>query len=382
MIYLDNNATSRIAPEVRDALLPLLDEEYGNPSSKNALGERAKEAVMTARQHVATAVGASPSEVVFTSGATESNHTAILAALKHFDGRRRHIVSTQVEHPSTLSLLKQLQQEGVRITLLGVNAQGELDLDEVEAAIGDDTALVSVMWANNETGVIFPVEAIARLAKSHGALFHTDAVQAVGRLALDWQYSAIDLLSFSGHKLHAAKGSGVLLVRKGYTLSPLLFGSQERNRRGGTENMLGIVSLGVAATLLDTSDMLRIAVLRDHLETQLTFALPFAQINACSASRVANTSNIRFGELNAEALQTQLESAGLVAALGAACQAGGSAPSHVLSAMGLDKAAANASLRFSLSRYTTRSEIERAVALISQCARHLEWQHSPQPVFL
>jgi cysteine desulfurase len=368
MIYLDNNATSRIAPEVRDALLPLLDEEYGNPSGKNALGERAKEAVMTARQHVATAVGASPSEVVFTSGATESNHTAILAALKHFDGRRRHIVSTQVEHPSTLSLLKQLQQEGVRITLLGVNAQGELDLDEVEAAIGDDTALVSVMWANNETGVIFPVEA--------------DAVQAVGRLALDWQYSAIDLLSFSGHKLHAAKGSGVLLVRKGYTLSPLLFGSQERNRRGGTENMLGIVSLGVAATLLDTSDMLRIAVLRDHLETQLTFALPFAQINACSASRVANTSNIRFGELNAEALQTQLESAGLVAALGAACQAGGSAPSHVLSAMGLDKAAANASLRFSLSRYTTRSEIERAVALISQCARHLEWQHSPQPVFL
>ena len=381
MIYLDNNATTRLAPEVRDALLPLLDEEYGNPSSKNALGERAKKIVMTAHQQVATAVNASPAEVVFTSCATESTHTAILAALKHFDGSRRHIVSTQVEHPSTLSLLQQLQQEGVRVTLLGVNAQGELDLDEVEAAIGDDTALVSIMWANNETGVIFPVEAIAQLAKSRGALFHTDAVQAIGRLMLNWQRSNIDMLSFSGHKLHATKGCGVLLVRKGYTLSPLLFGSQERKRRGGTENMLGIVSLGVAVSLFDITEMLRIALLRDYLETQLTFALPFATINACSASRVANTSNIRFGELNADVLLTQLESAGVVASLGAACQAGGSAPSHVLSAMGMDKAAANASLRFSLSRYTSRSEIERAVDLIIQCARHQEWQRSPQPVF-
>jgi cysteine desulfurase len=381
MIYLDNNATTRLAPEARASLLPLLDEEYGNPSSMNALGQRAGEAVMTARLRVANALGATPAEVVFTSGATESNHTAILAALKHFGGSRRHIVSTQVEHPSTLKLLAHLAQEGVRVTLLGVDAQGMLDLDEAAAAVGDDTALVSAMWANNETGAIFPVEAIAQIAKSRGALFHTDAVQAAGRLPLDWQRSAADLLSFSGHKLHAAKGCGVLLVRKGLALTPLFFGSQERSRRGGTENMPGIVSLGVAAALLDPADTVRIAALRDRLEAQVTAAVPFAHVNASAAPRVANTSNIRFGGLSAGALQTRLERAGLVASLGAACRAGGNAPSHVLSAMGMDKTAANASLRFSLSRYTTGDEIERASNLIARTALELEWQPGAQPVF-
>ena len=381
MIYLDNNATTRVAPEVRKAVLPLLDEEYGNPSSKNVMGQRAKEIMMTARQQVASTVGASAAEIIFTSSATESNHTAILAALKHFEGRRRHIVSTQVEHPSTLKLLKQLENEGVRVTLLGVNAQGELDLNEVEAAIGDDTALVSVMWVNNETGVIFPIEAVGRLAKARGALFHTDAVQAVGRLVINWQRSDIDMLSFSGHKLHALKGSGALVVRKGFTLSPMFFGSQERNRRGGTENMPGIVSMGVAATLIDTNDMLRIAILRSHLETKIRDSVPFAKINGGTASRVANTSNINFGELSAEVLQSRLERAGVVASLGAACQAGGSAPSHVLSAMGMNKTAANASLRFSMSRYTTKNDIESATKLIIQTALELERQRSPQPVF-
>lgn len=381
MIYLDNNATTRIAPEVRDAMLPFLDEEYGNPSSKNAPGQRAKELLMKARQQVAAALGATPAEVVFTSGATESNHTAIFAALKHFGGNRRHIISTQVEHPSTLDFLKHLQQDGVRVTLLGVNAQGELDLNELQAVLDNDTALVSVMWANNETGVIFPVEEISHLAKAHGALFHTDAVQAVGRLLINWQRSDMDMLSFSGHKLHAAKGCGALLVRKGFSLPPMLYGNQERKRRGGTENMLGIVSLGTAAALIDTTEMLRIVTLRNLLEAHICDMVSFAQINSRTASRVANTSNIQFGDLNAEVLQTQLESDGIIASLGAACQAGGNAPSHVLTAMGMDKATANASLRFSLSRYTTRGEIELAAVLISQAAQQLAWKFSAQPVY-
>lgn len=375
MIYLDNNATSRLAPEVRDVILPLLDEAYGNPSSQNALGQRAKEALLGARRAVADALHASPAEVVFTSGATESNHTAILGALEHFNGRRRHIVTTAVEHPATLKLLQVLQTQGVEVTLVGVNEHGMLDLAALDAAITHDTALVSVMWANNETGVIFPVEEIAHLAKLHGALFHTDAVQGIGRLPLDWSNSAIDLLSFSGHKLHAPKGVGALLVRKGLNLPPLLHGSQERNRRGGTENMMGIVGLGAAATLIDIAEQSRMQELLDRLEQLITAALPFARINGAGAARIANTSNICFDQLNGEALLLKLERAGVIASSGSACQSGGNRPSHVLSAMGLDNARAQASLRFSLSRYSTAVEIETAAASIIAVARELAAQH-------
>lgn len=380
MIYLDNNATTRLAPEVRAALLPFLDEAYGNPSSQNALGQRAKETVLAARQAVAMALDASPAEIVFTSGATESNHAAIAGALGHFKGQRRHIVASAVEHPATLKLLQALQQQGIEVTLIPVDEQGMLDLAALDAAITHDTALVSVMWANNETGVIFPVEEIAHLAKLHGSLFHTDAVQAVGRLPLNWQHRAIDLLSFSGHKLHAPKGSGALLVRKGLHLPPLLHGSQERNRRGGTENVMGIAGLGVAATLLDTAELPRLQQLRDQLEQRISAALPYARINGGQAPRIANTSNIGFGELNGEALLLQLERAGVIASSGSACQSGGNRPSQVLSAMGQDDTAAKASLRFSLSRYTTEHEIEQAAATIIAAVLELERQHLGQPV--
>ena len=381
LIYLDNNATTRLAPEVRAALLPLLDEEYGNPSSKNAPGQRAKERVMMARQSVASALGAAQADVVFTGSATEANHHAILGALQHFNGTRRHIVSSSVEHPSTLKLLRWLEERGLTVTLLKVDANGALDLGELEAAVNDDTALVSIMWANNETGVIFPVERIAQLAKSRGALFHTDAVQAVGRLPLDWKHSAIDLLSFSGHKLHAPKGIGALLQRKNLNLTPLLFGSQERNRRGGTENMLGIVGLGVAATLLDMGAQERLGKLCDRMEQRIVSSVSFASINGRHAPRVGNTSNIQFGELNAEALLVHLERAGIIASNGAACQAGGSHASHVLTAMGLNQTAARASLRFSLSRYNSDAEIERATGVIIATALELAWQDSELNVF-
>jgi cysteine desulfurase len=380
MIYLDNNATTRIAPEVKEAMLPFLDEAYGNPSSQNALGQRAKETLIAARRAVAEALHASPPEVVFTSGATESNHAAILGVLEYFGGKRRHIVASAVEHPSTLKLLQALEKQGVEVTLVPVDEHGMLDLATLDAAISHETALVSAMWANNETGVIFPVEEIAHLARLHGALFHTDAVQAVGRLPLAWNNSAIDLLSFSGHKLHAPKGVGALLVRKGLSLPSLLHGSQERNRRGGTENMMGIAGLGSAMTLLDTAQDIRLQSLRDQLEQRITAALPFARINSGRAPRIANTSNIAFGGLNGEALLLQLERAGVVASSGSACQSGGNRPSHVLGAMGLDGAQAQASLRFSLSRYTTSDEIGQAAATIIAAARELAAKHVEQPV--
>lgn len=378
MIYLDNNATTRIAPEVRAAMLPFLEDSYGNPSSQNALGQHAKETVLAARRAVANALHAAPAEVVFTSGATESNHTAILGALAHFNGQRRHIVASAVEHPSTLKLLQALEAQGVAVTLIGVDESGMLDLDALDAAISHDTALVTAMWANNETGVIFPVEEIAHLSKLHGALFHSDAVQAVGRLPIDWSASNIDLLSFSGHKLHAPKGIGALLVRKGLNLPPLLHGSQERNRRGGTENVMAIAGLG-AAMLLEQPEQATIAAMRDLFERRITEALPFARVNGSVAPRTANTSNIRFGGLDGEALLLKLERAGLIAGSGSACQSGGSQPSHVLSAMGITTAEAKASLRFSLSRYTMPGEVEHAADLVVSTARELAAQH---PVLL
>lgn len=379
MIYLDNNATTCLAPEVRAAMLPFLDETWGNPSGQNALARHARESVLAARRAVADALRAAPAEVVFTSCATESNHAAILGALAHFSGRRRHIVASTVEHPSTLKLLQALEKQGVEITLVGVDEHGMLDLAALDAAITHDTALVSVMWANNETGVVFPVEEIAHLARLHGALFHTDAVQAVGRLPLDWRESSIDLLSFSGHKLHAPKGVGALLLRKGLDLPPLLHGSQERNRRGGTENVMGIAGLGAAMPLIDTTQQSRLQALRDLLEQRITAALPFAGVNGAGAPRTANTGNICFGELNGEALLLQLERAGVVAASGSACQSGGTQPSHVLGAMGIDGARAKASLRFSLSRYTTVEEIETAASIVVAAARELAAQHLEQP---
>ena len=365
-IYLDNNATTPVAPECLDAMLACLRENHGNPSSKHRAGERAKQSVNEARAQVAGLLKAMPAEIVFTSGGTESNHLAILGALA-LNPDKRHVITSTVEHPSTLSLLKHLETMGVRVTVLPVDAQGQLDLAVLSRALTPDTALVTLLWANNETGVLFPIEAAAKIVKSAGVLFHTDAVQAVGKIAIDLKQLPVDFLSLSGHKLHAPKGVGALFVRKGVKPPPLLFGHQERARRGGTENVPGIVGLGVAAALAREAmeaDTARMRALRECLEQGVVERIPFARVNGVGAARVANTSNIRFGDMEAEIILDRLDRAGICAALGAACTAGGSEPSHVLTAMGLDRRAARASVRFSLSRYTTNAEIERVLEVL------------------
>jgi cysteine desulfurase len=371
-IYLDNNATTRVAPACLDALRTCLCDTYGNPSSKHSAGERARQLVNAARARVGTLLGAAPAEVVFTSGGTESNHLAIYGALAR-DSARGHIVTSAVEHPSTLQLLRHLETQGVRVTYLPVDVHGQFDPQALAAAITPDTALVTLLWANNETGVLFPVETVAQIAQAKGVLLHLDAVQAAGRIEIDLTHLPADLLSISGHKLHAPKGTGALFVRKGLTLPPLLFGHQERGRRGGTENVPGIVGLGVACALAVESrenDAIGMALRRDRLERGILERIPFAAVNGAGTARIVNTTNIRFGELSAEALADRLDRAGICVALGAACTAGSSEPSHVLSAMGLDRRAALASIRFSLSRDTTTAEIDQVLDVLPDIVRH------------
>jgi cysteine desulfurase len=370
-IYLDNNATTRVAPECLEAMLGCHRNAYGNPSSKHAAGERARGLVSAARAQLAGLLGAQPAEIVFTSGGTEANHLAILGALAR-DPQRQHVVTSAVEHPSTLLLLAHLESHGVRVTRLPVDAAGRLEPAAIAAAIESDTALISLLWANNETGVLFPVEAAARIARGRGVLLHLDAVQAVGKLAIDLRRLPLDLLSLSGHKLHAPKGVGALFVRKGLKLPPLLFGHQERARRGGTENVPAIVGLGSAATLAAESldrDVARMAALRDRLEQGIQTRLPFVTVNGAGAERVANTSNLRFGDLVGEVIAERLDRAGVCVSLGAACSAGSTEPSHVLTAMGLAPRAALASVRMSVSRYTTEAEIDRVAALLPEITR-------------
>ena len=362
-IYLDHNATTLVAPECAEPMLAAMREAYGNPASKHSAGERAKQLTEQARAQVARLLSAATSEIVFTSGGTEANHLALLGTLGASPGKR-HIVTSAVEHPSTLDLLAQLETQGVRVTRLPVDSEGRLDLMTLERALTPETALLSLMWANNETGVLFSIEEAARIAKSKGVLFHTDAVQAAGKHSIDLARIPADLLSLSGHKLHAPKGVGVLFVRKGLKFSPMLFGQQERGRRGGTQNVPGIVGLGVASRLACEELEAKaggVATLRDQLEQGILARLPFATINGGMAQRVSNTSNVRFGELEGEAILTRLDQAGICAAAGAACTAGGSEPSHVLRAMGCSDAEALASIRFSLSRYTTEAEIDQTI---------------------
>lgn len=366
-IYLDNNATTRLAPECADVMLACLREVYGNPSSKHAFGARARRLVEEARRQVAQLLGALPSEIIFTSGGTESNQLAIHAALALHPDKRR-IVTSGIEHPSTLLLLKQLEKHGICVTYLPVDGCGRLDLAALEDALTPDVALVTLMWANNETGVLFPVREAARIAQARGVPFHTDAVQAAGKRAIDLARVHADLVSLSGHKLHGPKGVGALYVRKGFKLAPLFPGHQERGRRGGTENVPGIVGLGVACALAAESlesEEKRLAGLRARFEEGVLARMPWVRINGAPAERVANTSNISFGELNGEMIIDRLDREGLCASLGAACTAGGTEPSHVLTAMGLTPGAAAASVRFSLSRYTTAGEIERALELLA-----------------
>lgn len=365
-IYFDYNAAAPVAPECVDAVLECLERDCGNPSSKHHVGEHAKQFVNEARAQVAALLNAQAAEIVFTSGGTESNHTAILGALA-LNPRKTHIVTSAVEHPSTLLLLRHLESQGMRVTYLAVDAQGRIDLEQLLQVITDDTALISLMWANNETGVVFPVDEVAAISKVYGVLFHCDAVQAVGKLPIDVKNTPVDFLSLSGHKLHAPAGVGALYARKGLKLPPLLFGHQERLRRGGTENVPGIAAFGVACLLVSDDVRMgtdKIAFLRDRLERGILTHFPFAVVNGGGATRVANTTNIRFGGLDAEAILLKLDRAGICAAQGAACSAGGTEPSHVLTAMGLDARAAQSSIRFSIGRYTHVEEIDIVLKLL------------------
>lgn len=364
VIYMDNNATTRIAPEVVDAMLPFLTEYYGNPSSMHTFGGNVSQAVDNARNSVAKLIGADPSEIIFTSCGTESDSTAILSALQTFP-EKRHIVTTRVEHPAVKSLCENLDLltgHKHRVTQLPVEADGTLNMDQYIESLTDDTAIVSVMWANNETGVLFPVEEMAQIAKEKGILFHTDGVQAVGKVPMHLDNTAIDFLSLSGHKLHAPKGVGVLYVAKGTPFIPFINGGhQEHGRRGGTENVASIVGLGraceLAAEMMEDENT-RVKALRDKLEEGLLSAIPKSLLNGHKTNRLPNTTNISFEYVEGEAILLHMNQYNICASSGSACTSGSLEPSHVLRAMGVPFTAAHGSIRFSLSIYNTEEEVD------------------------
>jgi len=362
VVYLDNNATTAVAPEVFEAIRPFLTERYGNPSSMHSFGGAVARDVRNARENLAALLGASPQEVIFTSGGTESDSTAILSGLSTMP-ERREIVTTRVEHPAVLNLCKHLARtRGYSVRWLSVDREGMLDMDEVRSKITDQTAIVSVMWANNETGVIFPVKEIAEIAHERGALMHTDAVQAVGKVPMGLSSSSIDFLSLSGHKLHAPKGIGALYIKKGSRFAPFVLGGhQEADRRGGTENVPGIVGLGEAARLAMQNfdeENNKVKKLRDRLQEGLLAKIGNARINGSVVSRLPNTLNIGFEFVEGEAILLLLDEKGICASSGSACTSGSLEPSHVLRAMGVPFTAVHGSIRFSLSRYNTEDEIE------------------------
>ena len=360
-IYVDNNATTRVAPEVVEEMSPYFSELYGNPSSMHFFGGQVQTKVEEARERVAGLIGARPQEIIFTSCGTESDNTAIMSALES-NPEKRHVVTTRVEHPAVKNLVGQLKREGYRVTELPVDRDGLLSMDEVSQVITEDTAIVSVMWANNETGVLFPVEEIANLAKSRGAIFHTDAVQAVGKIPINLAESQIDMLSLSGHKLHAPKGIGVIYVRRGTRFSPYIIGGhQEEGRRGGTENVPYIIGMGKACELAANhlEDMnVRVKGLRDKLENGLLGKIPNSIVNGDRDQRLPNTSSISFEYVEGESILLKLSDKGICASSGSACTSGSLEPSHVLRAMGVPFTAAHGSIRFSLSSYNTEEEID------------------------
>jgi cysteine desulfurase len=364
VVYMDNNATTQVAPEVIEEMMPYLTELYGNPSSMHTFGGQVGEAVEIARKRVADLLGADPEEITFTSCGTESDSTAVLSALQAYP-EKRHVVTTRVEHPAIKNLcetLDTLTGHKHRVTRLKVDDDGVLDLKEYEAALTGDTAIVSVMWANNETGVIFPVEEMARMAKERGILFHTDAVQAVGKIPINLKELDIDFLSLSGHKLHAPKGVGVLYVKRGTAYVPFLSGGhQEKGRRGGTENVASIIGLGKACELAGQKmeeENTRVRELRDRLESGLLATVPKSLLNGHKNDRLPNTTNISFEYVEGEAILLHMNRYNICASSGSACTSGSLEPSHVLRAMGVPFTAAHGSIRFSLSVYNTESEID------------------------
>lgn len=361
VIYLDNNATTRVAPEVAEAMRPFYTEQYGNPSSMHFFGGGVQKHLDAARRKVGELLGAAPEEIIFTGCGTESDSTALWSALRAYP-EKKHIVTTRVEHPGVLNVCKFLESQGHRVTYLPVDAEGRLNLEDLKLAVTPETAVVSIMWANNETGVVFPVEEAARIVHAKGALFHTDAVQAVGKLPINLKDTKIDMLSLSGHKLHAPKGIGVLYVKKGARFAPFLMGGhQERGRRAGTENVPYIVGLGKAAELAlknMESENTRVKALRDRLQEGLLKSIKNVRVNGGGAERLPNTANISFEYVEGESILIMLSEKGVCASSGSACTSGSLEPSHVMAAMAVPQTYAHGSIRYSFSVYNTGAEVD------------------------
>ena len=375
-IYFDNNATTRVAPEVFEAMRPFLTELYGNPSSIHRFGSQVGQRINEARAQVAALIGAAdPVEVIFTSCGSEGDNAAIRAMLDA-NPEKRHIVTSQVEHPAVYGLCQHLEKRGYRVTWLGVDSEGGLNLDELRDSLGDDTALVSVMHANNETGVIFPIEQIGAIVRARGIPFHVDAVQTAGKLPFKVKELPVDMLTISGHKFHAPKGIGALYVQRKISFSPFLIGGhQERNRRGGTENVAGVIGMGKAAERalahLDAYET-KVRALRDQLETTLAESFSDCRINGKGMPRLPNTSNVSFRYLEGEAILVLLDQFGICASTGSACTAGSSEPSHVLRAMALPPEWLQGAVRFSLSSYNTSEEVSFVCATLPAILQRLQ----------
>jgi len=367
-VYFDNNATTPLAPEVFEAMRPYLLEDYGNASSIHWFGQRAKAGVEKAREQVARLLNARSSEIVFTSGGTESDNAAILGIVEAARGERKHVVTTAIEHPAVLSTGKALEKRGVSVTYVRVGASGVIDPADVASALRPETVLISVMHANNELGTIQPLEEIGRIARERDIYFHTDAVQSIGKIPVDVEKLGVDLLALSAHKLNGPKGVGALYVRKGTILRPLLHGGHhERDRRPGTENVAGIVGLGAAAEiarahLVEEHD--RVAALRDRLEAGILASVPRVAVNGDRTHRVPTTTNLMFDYIEGEGFVIAMDLRGIACSTGSACSSGSLEPSHVLSAIGLKSEQARASIRFSLGRFNTDEEVDVALKIL------------------
>ena len=374
-IYFDNNATTPLAPEVFEVMRPYLLEDYGNASSIHWFGQRAKAGVEKAREQVARLLGARSSEVVFTSGGTESDNSAIFGIVEAARGERKHVVTTAIEHPAVLSTAKALEKRGVSVTYVRVGPSGVIDPADVAAALRPETVLISVMHANNELGTIQPLEEIGRIARERDIYFHTDAVQSVGKIPVDVEKLGVDLLALSAHKLNGPKGVGALYVRKGTILRPLLHGGHhERDRRPGTENVAGIVGLGAAAEiarahLAEEHD--RVAALRDRLEAGILASVPYVAVNGDRAHRVPTTTNLTFDYVEGEGFVIAMDLRGIACSTGSACSSGSLEPSHVLSAIGLRPDQARASIRFSLGRFNTDEDVDAALQILPAVVEQL-----------
>jgi cysteine desulfurase len=379
IIYLDNNSSTRIDPEVLEEMMPFLTERYGNPSGSHRFGAQVKDATKLAHERMAALLGCEPAEVVFTSCGTESDNTALHSALQ-MTPARRHIVTTAVEHNAVLNYCQAAAKNGCDVTIVEVDEEGNLDVAEIEQAIRPDTAVVSVMWANNETGVIFPLEEISAVCREKGVVFHTDAVQAVGKTKINLAEQSFQFLALSGHKLHAPKGVGALYVNRNSKFHPLVIGGpQENGRRAGTDNVASIVGLGKAAEIAASTleeENTQVRALRDRFETELRAQLDDVVINGDAENRLPNTSNLAFLGVDAQAILIKLDQAGICCSLGSSCTTGAVEPSHVLRAMHMTNERARSSLRFSFGRYNTEAELDRVLEILPRIVNTLR-QLSP-----